>query len=61
MVSNREADSLRRLRNEYMQRARDHRGWAGNTYLHDVAFARGWNKHLVRYLQWLRKHSHATQ
>ena len=56
----REVDSLRKLRNDYMQLARDHRGWAGNTYMHYVAFARDWNKHLVRYLQWARRNGHAA-
>ena len=41
------ADDIRRLRDEYMQRARDHRGWSGNTYKHDVATARAWNRYLV--------------
>lgn len=51
------ADDIRRLRDEYMQRARDHRGWGGNTSSHDVYFARKWSARLVRFLRWQRENA----
>lgn len=50
------AHDIRKLRDEYMQRARDHRG-LGNTSAHDVYFARKWSARLVRFLRWQRENA----